>query len=81
MAVYSGKVVDGRVLLTDVQLPEGTNVVVLVSEDEEPFDLSPDMEAELAEAIAQADRGETVAWDQVRENLRRIERGVSHVTD
>ena len=74
MAVYSGKVVNGMVLVKGALLPEGTKVTILVSEDEEPFDLSPDMIAELEESIAQIERGEYVTWEELREELKRTER-------
>ena len=38
----------------------------------ETFDVPPELEAELLESIAQADRGETISADEVIERLRRI---------
>ncbi|HZO26305.1 MAG TPA: hypothetical protein VFH48_09990 [Chloroflexota bacterium] len=74
MSVYSGKVVNGVVRVKGVLLPEGTKVTILVPEDEEPIDLSPDMIAELEESIAQIERGEYVTWEELREELRKTER-------
>jgi hypothetical protein len=39
-----------------VLLSEGSHVTILVPDDEAPFDLTPDMVAELDESIAQARR-------------------------
>jgi hypothetical protein len=74
VAVFSGKVVDGKVIVTGALLPEGAHVTILLPEDEEPFDLSPEMEAELEESIAQIERGEYVSWEELREELHKIER-------
>ena len=73
MAIYTGKVIDGVIQPHGVLLPEGTKVTILVPEDEEPFDLSPDMIAELEESIAQIERGEYVTWEELREQLKRTE--------
>jgi hypothetical protein len=70
VSVYSGKVVNGVIQVVGVMLPEGTKVTVLVPEDEEHFDLSPDMIAELEESIAQIERGEYVTWEELREELK-----------
>ena len=70
MSVYSGTVVDGKVLVNGVLLPEGTKMTILVPEDEEPIDLSLDMIAELDESIAQADRGEGIPAAQVLDEPR-----------
>jgi hypothetical protein len=76
VGIYSGKVLDdGKVLVLGALLPKGTKVTILVAEDEEPFDLSPDMIAELEESIAQADRGETIPADVVLAELDEIVRG------
>lgn len=77
MSVYSGKVVNGVVFVKGALLPEGTNVTILVADDEdEPFDLTPEMLAELDESIAQADRGEGIPAAKVLAELDDIARGV-----
>jgi hypothetical protein len=68
--VYSGKVVDGKVLVKGVMLPEGTKVMILVDDEDEEFFLTPDMHLELDKSIAQAERGETVPAEEVLEELR-----------
>jgi hypothetical protein len=77
VAVYSGKVVNGMVLVKGALLPEGAQVTILVTDDEdEPFDLTPEMLAELDESIAQADRGEGIPAAQVLAELDCMVRGV-----
>ena len=39
----------------------------------EAFDVSPEEEKTLLAAIAQAERGEVVPWEELRERLRRFE--------
>ena len=82
MGIYSGKVLDdGKVLDHGALLPSGTHVTLLVPEAEEPFDHSPDMEAEHDASRAQIERGEYVTWPELRERLAEIEKGVSHAKD
>lgn len=41
---------------------------MLVADDDEGFELSPELESELIEAMAEADRGEAVdGWEFLRE--------------
>ena len=70
MQIASGKVVDGHVEL-DGELPEGTSVTVLARDEEEGVSLTPEEEAELLLAIAEADRGETVSAEEVISKLAR----------
>lgn len=77
MAIYTGKVVDGQVVVQGALLVEGTVVTILVPDDAEPFYLSPDMEAELEESIAQLERGEGVPAEVVLAGLRRRRAGAS----
>jgi len=53
-------------------LAEGSVVTVVAREDDETFDVSPEEEEALLAAIAQAERGEVVSWEQLRERLRRF---------
>jgi len=57
MPVINGKVVRGQVVLEGGTLGEGAKVTVLVREGPETFELKPDEEARLLEAIADADSG------------------------
>ena len=50
---------------------EGAVVTVVARDDEDTFEVSTDQERALLEAIAQADRGEVISWEALREQLRR----------
>jgi len=71
MKIATGKVVGGKVVLEGEPLAEGSVVTVVARDDEETFDVSPDEERALLQAIAQADRGQVVSWEELREQLRR----------
>lgn len=71
MKVATGKVVEGKVVVEGVTLEEGSVVTVLAREAEGTFELTPEEEAELLLSIAEADRGETVAGEEVLESLPR----------
>jgi hypothetical protein len=75
---YTGRVVDGKVVLDGEPPPEGTEVAVYIPGDNEPIALTTDMEAELEAAIERLDRGEYVTWEALREQLVAIEKGVGH---
>jgi hypothetical protein len=53
-------------------LPEGAVVTILAREADETFEVPPELEAELLESIAQANRGETISAEKMLERLRRI---------
>jgi len=72
MKVATGIVVDGKVVVEGEPLAEGSVVTVVAREDDEGFDVSPEEEAALLAAIAEADRGELVSWKEFREQLRRF---------
>ena len=71
MKVATGRVVGGKVVLEGEPLAEGSVVTVVARDDEDTFDVSPEEERALLEAIAQADRGQVVSWEELREQLRR----------
>ena len=75
MTIVTGKVVNGRIEVADVELPEGADVAVYIN-DADAYELSPDEETELEESIAQIARGEYVDGDSVIADLRR-RRGIS----
>ena len=72
MQLATGTVVGGKVVVEGDPLPEGTVVTILAREADETFEVPPELEAELLESIAQADRGETISADELIERLRRI---------
>ena len=71
MRVATGKVVGGKIVLEGETLHEGAVVTVVVHDDAEAFDTTPEEEHALLEAIAQADRGQVISWERLRERLRR----------
>jgi hypothetical protein len=72
MRVATGTVVGGKVVVEGETLAEGSTVTVLLREDEEGFDLTPEEESELLESIAEIERGEFVTSEQLLERLRRF---------
>jgi hypothetical protein len=74
VAIYSGRFVDGRVVIEGDPPPDGTEAEVYVIEEGE-VRLTPDMENEIVEAIARLDRGEGIPAEQVLAELRRLEDG------
>lgn len=70
MRTITGKVRHGSIELDGDVFPEGTTVTVIAPDDGETVELCSDEEAELIEAIAEADRGQMVDASVVRELLR-----------
>lgn len=68
----TGTVIGGKVVVEGEPLAEGSVVTILVREADETFEIPPELEAELLESIAEADRGETISADELIERLRRI---------
>jgi hypothetical protein len=71
MQLATGTVVDGKIVLQGEPLPNGTVVTVLARESNETFEVPPELEAELIESIAEAQRGETVSAEELLQRLRR----------
>jgi hypothetical protein len=71
MKIATGKVVEGKVVLEGVAFEEGATVTVLARDDEGSVLLTPEEEAELLLAIAEADRGEMVSAEEVLAKLAR----------
>jgi hypothetical protein len=72
MQVFTAWVKGGAIVPDEgVTLPEGSRVTVIADQHEAPFKLTAADEAELAESIAEADRGEVISADEV---LRRLSR-------
>lgn len=72
MKVATGRVIDGKVVLEGEPLAEGAVVTVVARDDDDTFDVSLDEERALLDAMAQADRGQVVSWEALREQLRRV---------
>ena len=71
MKVATGKIVDGKIVLEDASFEEGTSVTVLARDEISGVALTPDEEAEILLAIAEAERGETVSAEEVLAKLAR----------
>ena len=72
MQIASGTIVGGKVIVEGLSLPEGTVVTILARGDEAAVRLPPDQEAELLEAIDDADREEGISADELFARLRRF---------
>ena len=72
MQVFTALVRGGAIVLDEgVELPEGSRVTVIADEREAPVELTAEQEAELADSIAEADRGDVISAAEV---LRRLSR-------
>lgn len=69
MRIASGKVVRGQIVY-EGELPEGADVTLIAREDEETFEVSPELRAVLLESIAQCERGETIAAGELLREMR-----------
>jgi hypothetical protein len=72
MQLATGIVVKGKVVVEGEPLPEGIVVTILAREADETFEMPPELKADLAASIAEADRGETISADELINRLRRI---------
>jgi hypothetical protein len=71
MTAATRRIVEGKVVLEGEPLAEGSIVTVVAREADETFEVSFEEERALLEAVAQADRGQVVSWETLREQLRR----------
>lgn len=71
MQVLNGIVVEGKVMLESADLPEGAEVTVLVREPGSAVRLPPDLQAELEDAIDEADRADGISAEELFEQLRK----------
>ncbi len=72
MKVATGTVVEGKVVVEGEALAEGSTVTLVLREDDETFQLTPEEEEELLESIAAIERGEFVSGEQLLERLRQF---------
>jgi hypothetical protein len=70
MQVVTGTVVEGKVVLDGARLPEGTIVTVVAQEAGQPVRLPPHLQAELEEAIGQADLEEGISAEELFAQLK-----------
>jgi hypothetical protein len=71
MGIAAGTVVSGKVVIEGWDLPEGSTVTVLTPDATGAVHLTSAEEAELLEAIAEADRGETISAEELFARLER----------
>jgi hypothetical protein len=71
MKIAIGKVVGGKVVLEGTAFEEGSSVTVLARHEKGDITVTPEEEAELLLAIAEADRGEMVLAEEVLAKLAR----------
>ena len=72
MRITTGIVVDGKVVVEGESLAEGSSVTVVLCDDEEAFELTPEEGSELLQSIAQIERREFVSGEQLLDRLRRF---------
>jgi hypothetical protein len=72
MQLATGTVVDGKVVVEGLSLPEGTVVTIVTRDLEATVRLSPAEEAELLEALDEADREEGISGTELFARLRRF---------
>ncbi len=72
MQIASGTIIDGKVVVEGLSLPEGTVVTILARGDEAAVRLLPQQEAELIEALDEADREEGIPAEELFARLRRF---------
>ena len=72
MQLATGTVINGKVVVEGLSLPEGTVVTVLTMDDERSVQLSPADEAELLDALDEADREEGVSAQELFARLQRF---------
>lgn len=70
--VATGAVTGGEVVVEGLHLAEGQLATVMSREAEEEVRLSAEDEAQLLEAIVQADRGDTISFKELFARLERI---------
>jgi hypothetical protein len=70
MQVVSGIVVEGKVVLNGASLPEGTVATVYAQEPGNVVRLPPRLQAELEEAIDEADREEGISAEELFAQLK-----------
>jgi hypothetical protein len=69
--IATGTVVDGKIVLEGVSLPEGMAVTVLAVEPSPTIRVSPALQAELEEALADADREPGISAPELFEQLQK----------
>lgn len=71
MQVATGTVIEGKVVLEGVSLPEGTVVTVFAKDVGASVRLPPSLQAELEDALDEADREDGITGDELLAKLRK----------
>ena len=71
MQLFTGTVIGGKVVLEGVSLPDGTVVTIFAKDSEATVRLPPALQAELEEALEEADREEGIPRDDLLDKLRK----------
>lgn len=71
MQVATGIVVNGKIVVENLSLPDGTLVTVFANDADAAVRLSPIDDAELLEALDDADRHEGISAEEMFERLRK----------
>ena len=70
--MFTGTVVDGKIVVEGESLPEGARVTVLADEEDDgTFEVTPAEEEALLTAIRESERGHYVTVDEVLAEIRR----------
>ncbi len=65
MQLVTGTVVEGKVVLSGVTLPEGAVVTVLAQDSQPTVKLPAHLQAELEDALAEADREASISAEEL----------------
>ena len=71
MGIATGTVVDGKIHVEGMTLPEGAVVTVLTQDRRHGILLTPEDEDQLLESLAEAERGETISPEELFARLER----------
>jgi len=69
MLITTGHVQNGTIEVDHTTLPEGAKVTILIPEDDETFEVSPEAEAALLLAIDEAGRGDSISASVLLQEL------------
>ncbi len=69
MRVATGRVVEGKVVVEDERLDEGSTVTVFLPESDNEIPQSPEEEAKLNQALKEADEGDFIEADAEQSSM------------
>lgn len=71
MKLLAGTVKEGKVVISGASLPEGTMVAIYAPEPDGPVRLPANLQEELEDAIAEADREEGISAEELFAQLEK----------